>query len=266
MIPEVNLILVVAFLALVVGVLSGLLGIGGGVIMAPMLLLLPPLAGLGRLGVAVVTGITAVQSFVAAGLSAWAHAGRGHVDRKLVLGLGPPMWVAALVGSWLGAGMPPRLLEGVLAGLMSLAALLLVRPPQVDRGSAGEESVSWTGSPLLVGLLGVGIGTLSGVIGQGGGFLYLPAMVVLLRVPTRLAVATAAFVGIPSAALIMMGRVAGGHMPWALALATVPSLAVGTRVGAAFSYCLDTARLKRILAAVVALGAVELWRRLWTMQ
>jgi uncharacterized membrane protein YfcA len=262
-IPEVSLILLVAFLALVVGVLSGLLGIGGGVVMAPMLLLLPPVVGLGRLGMASVTGITALQSFAAAALSAWAHGGRGHVDRKLIFGLGPPMWIAALAGAWLGGGMPPRVLEGVLAGLMSAAALLLVRHP---KGDGSEEVVSWSGSPLLAGLLGAGIGALSGVIGQGGGFLYLPAMVVLLRVPTRLAVGTAAFVGTPSAALIMMGRVADGHMPWALALATVPSLALGTRVGAVFSYHVDTARLRRILAVVVALAAAEVWRRLWTMQ
>jgi uncharacterized membrane protein YfcA len=85
---------------------------------------------------------------------------------------------------------------------------------------------------LVAGLLGAGIGVLSSVIGQGGGFLYLPAMVVLMRVPTRLAAATTALVGISSAALTMMGRVADGHMLWALALATEPSLAIGTRVGA----------------------------------
>jgi len=140
------------------------------------------------------------------------------------------MWVAALVGSWLGGGMPPRVLEGVLAGLMSAAALLLVRPK--DGSSGPHEPVSWTGCRLVAGLLGAGIGVLSSVIGQGGGFLYLPAMVVLMRVPTRLAAATTALVGISSAALTMMGRVADGHMLWALALATEPSLAIGTRVGA----------------------------------
>jgi uncharacterized membrane protein YfcA len=143
MIPEVSLIFLVAVLALVVGVLSGLLGIGGGVVMAPMLLLVPPVVGLGALGMASVTGITAMQSFAAAAFSAWAHAGRGRVDRKLIFGLGPPMWVAALVGSWLGGGMPPRVLEGVLTSLMSAAALLLVRPK--DGSSGSQEAVSWTG-------------------------------------------------------------------------------------------------------------------------
>jgi uncharacterized membrane protein YfcA len=60
----------------------------------------------------------------------------------------------------------------------------------------------------------------------------------------------------------MIGRIAGGQMPWMLALASVPGLALGARIGACFSYRVPAVRLRQILSIIVALAAFGLWRHL----
>jgi uncharacterized membrane protein YfcA len=263
--PDGGIVALVAGLGLAVGIVSGLLGIGGGVVMAPLLLLSPPALGLPGLDLAVVTGVTAVQSFAAAVLSALGHAGHRCSDRRLLIVLGVPMWIAGLFGGWLGGWLSGRIVLAALAAMTSVAALLMLRAaPGGGEADAGE-AAEWTGSSPVAAAAGGTIGLFAGIIGQGGGFLYLPTMVTVLGVPMRIAIATATLVGTPSAALILVGRIVDADMPWLLAGATLPGLAIGSQLGARLSYRVAARSLRRLLGVVIGLAAVELWHRLIDM-
>ena len=78
-----ELLLLIGTLGLVCGFLSGLLGIGGGIIMAPLLLFVPPLCGFAELPMRVVAGLTIVQGLVACLAGVSAHYKFNHVSGRL---------------------------------------------------------------------------------------------------------------------------------------------------------------------------------------
>src|SRR2546428_13682009 len=82
--------LVVALSGLIASFLSGLLGIGGGIVLTPLLLYAPQLLGAGALPVKIVTGLTVVQAISGSVLGAQRHRAYGNVSNRLRLTLGPP--------------------------------------------------------------------------------------------------------------------------------------------------------------------------------
>ena len=98
----------IAGLGLITGFLSGLLGIGGGIVMAPLLLYVPPLLGLEPLPMRTVAGLTIVQGLMACITGAISH-GRFHfVSGRLSLYMGTSIFVAALAGgvAWVSGFIP----------------------------------------------------------------------------------------------------------------------------------------------------------------
>ena len=88
-------------LGIVTGFLSGMLGIGGGIVMAPLLLYIPPLFGFEPLPMRIVAGLTIVQGLVACVSGALSHRQFRMVSERLSLYMGISIFIAAMVG---GAG------------------------------------------------------------------------------------------------------------------------------------------------------------------
>src|SRR3989339_1488683 len=84
---------------LIVGVFSGLLGIGGALLMFPILLSVPVLINLPSIPVHVITGITAMQTTFGTAAAAYFHHKTGNVNNKLVINIGIGISLGALIGS-----------------------------------------------------------------------------------------------------------------------------------------------------------------------
>src|SRR5438046_606351 len=100
---------ITAVAGLVASFLSGLLGIGGGLVLTPLLLYLPPLVGGAAIPVKIVTGLTIVQAISGSTLGALRHRAYGNVSSRLVWLMGPPSAVASLVGNAATAQVDPPL-------------------------------------------------------------------------------------------------------------------------------------------------------------
>ncbi|HYH19586.1 MAG TPA: sulfite exporter TauE/SafE family protein [Azospirillum sp.] len=206
--------LVVLAMGGVVGFLSGLFGVGGGFLMTPLLIFLgvPPAVSVG----------TQANQLVAASVSGvLAHWRRGNVDVKM----GVVMLIGGLVGTTVGVwifGLLQRLGQidvaislsyvfflGVIGSLMlaeSSRALIRGRRPTASRGKL-HHHIWLHGLPLkmrfhrsklyISALLPAGIGAVGGmlvaIMGIGGGFLLVPAMIYLLNMPTALVAGTSLF-------------------------------------------------------------------------
>src|SRR3989442_5048823 len=101
---------ITAIAGLVASFLSGLLGIGGGLVLTPLLLYLPPLVGGVAIPVKIVTGLTIVQAISGSALGALRHRSYGNVSSRLVWLMGPPSAIASLVGAVLSQGTSDRVL------------------------------------------------------------------------------------------------------------------------------------------------------------
>jgi uncharacterized membrane protein YfcA len=241
-------------LGFVGGFLSGLVGVGGAIIMIPLLLYVPPLLGLEDLGIKAVAGITIVQVFAASVVGLVGH--RESIDRSLLLTLAVPMVLASLIAA-LASDVAPPIILSIVLGLMatSAAAILVV----FRKRTAPEiEGVIAFNRPAAI-LAGIGVGLAAGLVGAGGTFFLIPIMLYGLRIPVRTTVGTSLAVVAASSAAALVGKFATGQIDWALAVALVIGAIPGARLGAWVSHRTATDRLVVVLAGVVACVAIVVW-------
>lgn len=239
------------------GFLSGLLGIGGGIIMVPLLLYIPPALDLTALSMKTVAGITSVQSFFGAISGAVGHNRHKRISLPLALTMGGSMAAASLAGSIASKYVSSELMLTVFAGMAIVAAIMMFIPAKESDDSLSLENLTFN-KPLAV-VLGLTIGALSGIIGQGGAFLFIPAMLYILRIPTRIAIGTALAIGIVSSIAVLIGRVGTQQVPYTMSIVLVIGVLVGAQLGSILSQKTPRRALRRILAILITATATKMW-------
>jgi hypothetical protein len=239
--------------------LSGLVGVGGAILMIPLLLYVPPVFGLDPLGIRTVSAITIVQ-VAAASLASLA----GHVpavDRRLFASVGLSMIVAAFLGGLASAFVEPAILEAVFAAMALAAAamMLLLR----DHTAPESDAALRFNVPLAI-TLGAGVGLMAGLIGAGGAFILIPLMLYVLRIPMRVVVGTSLAIVAASAIAGLVGKAMTGQVDWLLAAALVVGALPGGRLGSYVSRRTRVTWLATILGIVIALVAVVMWFEILT--
>ena len=249
------LVLFVLLSGLMAGFLSGLLGLGGGILLTPLLLYAPVLADLQGLAVKQVTGLTMVQGFVGAVSGLTRHHSFGFVSWRLVGYIGVPMGGSAL----LGALLSPRVSDGTILavfGTMALiAAALILVPGPVDHPA----TVSFTFNVPLATALGSIVGLAGGLVGQAGSFLMIPLMLYVLHVPTRYAIASNLGVILFSATAGLAGKLSVAQVPLPLVVPLVAGTVPGAVLGAWVSRRAQPRLLRYVLTGVVAMAAGGIW-------
>lgn len=256
-------------LGLVTGFLAGLLGIGGGMLLVPLLTYIIGVQGV-EAGLAVKMAIaTSMATIMFTSLSSVrAHHRRGAVRWDVVRRLAPGIVLGGLAAS-LGvfALLRGSALAIVFAAFVGFSAVQMLR---------GTKPLASRQLPGTAGQLAAGssIGFLSGLVGAGGGFVSVPFMT-WCNVPIHNAVATSAALGFPIAIVNVLGYVLAGRgvsgLPpaslgyvWLPALATVAVCSVLTApLGARVAHQLPVAQLRRAFATLLfGLAAYMLWKGL----
>ena len=167
-------------LALLIGVTLGMLGGGGSILTVPVLVYVMGFEP--KLGIAMSLPVVGASSVV----GAIGHWRSGNLDWRVVAAVAPLAMAGAVGGARLALLVSARFQLILLAGVMAAAGLVMLR----DRGR--DEAASGSGGERRVALAttGLGVGVLTGLVGVGGGFLIVPALVLLARIPMKRAVGT----------------------------------------------------------------------------
>jgi uncharacterized membrane protein YfcA len=238
-------------LGAVSGFSSGLVGTGGTYLTLTLLAIV-----LGDAHSAV--GTTLVYALVIASWASIAHVRNGRFSPALALWLGLPSALTAAAGAWIAEQLPDRTLSLGVAVLTGVVALVTVAGRKAsDRvAEADFRATRATYAGAVAG--GLGLGLLKGVFGIGGGFLLLPYMVVVLRVPTRLAVACSLVAGIPGAIVGGAGHLLLGNVhPIALAALLAGALPL-TWAGAAATGRVPAAALRHVFLGLLTVSGCAL--------
>lgn len=235
---------------------AGLTGVGGAIVMIPLLLYVPPWLGTGRLALHEIAAITMVQVFAAAASGLAGHLREGFVDRRLALTLGAGMMIGSLVGAIASRWLPPAALQGIFATMAAAGAVMLltmkVRPEDAVPGAPPWSTV--TGFSLAL-----GVGLLAGAVGAGGAFLLIPLMLSVLHIPPRIAVGSSLAIALAGATAGLAGKFISGQVPGWTALALVAGALPSAQLGAVASTRLKSGQLRVILALLIAAVAIKMW-------
>ena len=236
---------------------AGLLGVGGAIVMIPLLLYVPPLLGVGALDMKSVAGITMVQVFVAAVSGMIAHRRGRAVHARLVWIGGASMACGSLAGALASRHASHQLLLLVFALMATVATgLVLVRMETLELPIFADQVHFSRPRAALVSLV-VGVG--AGMVGAGGAFLLVPLLVVVVGVPLRVTIGSSLGITALAAAAGLLGKVITWQVPWALAMAVAAGAVPGAQLGARVSRRLPTRRLKLALFVIVAATTIGTW-------
>ena len=242
-------------LAALVGMSLGLMGGGGSILTVPIFVYV--LGYEAKLAIAMSLPVIGVTSLVGAA-SHW-RSGNVNIRTAVMFAL------IAMVGSYGGAQLA-RLLDGavqlaLLAAIMLLAAAMMYRSAQ--RTSPAAHAVG-TVQPMRIALLvpvALAVGVVTGVVGIGGGFLVVPALVLLARAPMKQAVGTSLLVIALNSAAAFAGYLGQVQVPWAFVCAFTGVAVVGILGGSYLVRFVSQRMLKQGFALLlIVMGSFMLYQ------
>lgn len=252
--------------SLVAGGLGSMLGIGGGVLLIPLLT--------GLFGVPIKDAIGAsIVSVIATSSAAGAvYVGRGLTHTRLSMVLEIATTAGALAGGLTAVLISPRLLEGVFAALLGWVAISL-RGLSTGGGSTvptGLLDTSYTdpfrGENITYGVrnlpLGMGAsflaGNISGLLGIGGGIIKVPIMNLVMGVPLRAAIATSNFMIGVTAATSAVIYYQHGYIDPRIAIPTSLGVLIGAQAGTRIGGRVRSHWLKQLFRGLLVIFAVQM--------
>jgi len=241
----------------IVGFFSGLLGIGGGILMFPLLLYMPPIFGLDPVGVKNITGLTMIQGFFASLTAMFFYNKHNLVNKRLVLTLGLSLFMSSLAGSFLSKIVPDKPLLFIFGALAFTASVMMLIPRSYVKDEMTEDQVAFHKPTAIV--IGVSIGFLIGMVGQGGAFIIIPILLYVLKIPLRVALGSTLAIGLFSSSAGLVGKVATGQVPFHMAAALLVGAMPSARFGAAVGKKTKTQYLRWLLAAIIIGTATKIW-------
>ena len=235
---------------------SGLVGVGGAIVMIPLLYYIPPLLGVGSLDIRHVAGVTMTQVLAASLIGAWTH-GRGDlVHRGLAVFGGASMATGALVGAIASRHASGDAILMIFAAMTTAALPLMFARPRGREGTQpGHVRFSRAAAIALPGVIGLA----SGLVGAGGAFLLMPVLIGVLGVPVRISIGTSLAITGVSATMGFIGKLATGQVPLGPALAVVIGSISGAPLGARVSRRAPVGALRAVLAVLIVLVTVRVW-------
>ena len=246
--PERDLLVRAAVVGALAGFLSGLFGVGGGILIVPGLVVVASLDQRLAHG----TSLAAIVPIAAAGIAGYVL--DDQVDGPVALCLAAGAVAGALVGTRALRVVPQRHLRLAFTALLVVTAVrLLFGEPD----SAGRAALTVAAVAGLV-LVGVASGVLAGLLGVGGGIVLVPAMVLLFSIPGVEAKGTSLLVILPTAVMGTISNARSGNTRLDLAAAVGLSGVVTAFVASRISIGLDPDLSAALFAALLLVMAVRL--------
>jgi uncharacterized membrane protein YfcA len=249
-------LIIIGIISFLVSVVSGILGLGGAVILIPAYLYLPPMLGMHSLDIKSISGITSIQVLATALIGAFVHNKSGNVNKKLLFYIGIPMMISALGGALFSGMIPGKYIIMAFAVMAGAGAVLMFINPKDEVAPASAESLSFNKTATLT--AAVIIGFFGGIVGAPGAFLLAPVMISVLKIPVRVTIGSTLGIVLFTAFTASIGKALSGQVNYLYALYAAAGSAAGVIIGSKISSRLN-AKILRISLALIIIGiAIEM--------
>ena len=255
------------------GILAGLLGVGGGIVIVPVLFFLFQSFGASAESAMVVATATSLATIVPTSLSSIrSHRRKGNVDFVLLKRWAGLILIGVLIGSWLVTRVDGTWLTGLFGVIATLSALNML----FRSGLQTEKAAPFQQLPGRAGqmAMSLAIGFLSAMVGIGGGTISVP-LLTLYNYPAHRAVGTAAAIGLiislPGAlTMLLLGSTPSDAPAGTFGLVNLlgflcitPLTVFFAPVGASIATKLDAAKLKKVFALVLLITGLRMLGQLF---
>lgn len=253
---DMTFIIVLFLIGFVGSFVSGMLGVGGAIIKFPMLLYIPPLFGLAAFSAHEVSGISAVEVLFASIAGVWAYRKGGYLNKSLIVTMGGAIVIGSFVGSFGSSYLSEGAVNIVYGLLATIAAIMMFVPKkQVDDRPLHEVTFNKPLAAVLAFIVGIG----SGIVGAAGGFLLVPILLVVLKIPTRMTIATSLAITLISSIGGSVGKLITGQVEYWPALIMIIASLIAAPIGAKVGKAMNTKMLQAILAMLILATAIKIW-------
>ena len=239
--------LTAAALALTVGVAIGLFGGGGSLLLVPALTYVMGFETKQAVATSLaVVGISAAVGAVAAGAK-----GALPIRPAFIVG------IATMVGAFGGAIVGARLGDAVQLTIFGVVALIaaVILAWQSTRGGAARGADRGARRAVVMAAAGMGVGVVTGLVGVGGGFLIVPALVMAAGLEMREAASVSLFVLVLATASALVGYAGRVPLAWAFVLPFAVVASIGTIAGGRAGYAMPQRLLQQMFAGALVLVA-----------
>ncbi|MFD1065469.1 sulfite exporter TauE/SafE family protein [Oceanobacillus locisalsi] len=253
---ELDFMIVLFLIGLFASFVSGMLGVGGSIINYPLLLYIPVLLGVGSLSSSEVAGILAVQVFFATIGGMWAYKNDGYLNKSLILTMG----ISVLIGSFLGGFGSDSLSDSninVIYGILATIAAIMMFVPKKQVDEQENREVTFNYLTAIISAFIVGIG--AGIVGAAGAFLLVPIMLVILKIPTRVTIASSLAITFLSSIGSAAGKIITGQVLYGPAAVIIIASLLAAPIGANTGKRMNTKILRTILALLIFATAIKIW-------
>jgi uncharacterized membrane protein YfcA len=240
----------IVLVGLAAGFLSGLFGVGGGVLMVPALVIVLHMGQRLAHG----TSLAAIVPIAIAGVAGYALGGEVDWAASLFLIIGSA-GLGARIGTHLLHVLPQRALALVFAFVLLATAARMV----LDNSDATGRPDLTVGSALALVLVGVVAGIAAGLLGVGGGIIMVPAMVLFVGIPAAVAKGSSLAVIIPTALVGTQRNVKKNNADLRVALTVGLSGVVSSFLASQISVELDEQLSNRLFAALLTFVSLKMF-------
>lgn len=253
---DITFIITIFLIGFIGSYISGMLGIGGSIIKYPMLLFIPPLFGLAAFSAHEVSGISAVQVLFASIGGVWAYRKGGFLNKTLILYMGVSVLIGSVIGSFGSQSMSENSIN-IVYGVLALIAAVMMFIPKKGIDDIPLDQVNF--NKWLAAILAFIVGLGSGIVGAAGGFLLVPIMLVVLKIPTRVTIASSLAITFISSIGATVGKVSTGQVDYFPSLIMIIASLIAAPLGAMAGKKINTKILQIILALLILATAIKIW-------
>jgi uncharacterized membrane protein YfcA len=259
---ELSFLITLLFLGLGGGFLSGLLGLGGAIFMIPLLLYVPPVLGVGQLDMKQVAAISMVQVLSASLSGLIVHKRNRFVSKSILINMGIFNAIGNLAGSVASKYTKSAFLLAVFATLAVIAAVVMFLPKREQGEGIPPDEITY--NKPLASIASLAIGSFGGMVGAPGAFIYIPVMIYLLNIPTRIVIGSTLGIVFMGALTGTVGKMMTGQIIWPYALTLVVGTVPGAQIGGNMSRKINTRYLRLAIAVIIAITGLRMWYQVMT--
>lgn len=253
---SVDFIVVIFLIGFIGSFISGMVGIGGSIIKYPMLLYIPALLGFASFSAHEVSGISAIQVFFATIAGVWAYRKSGYLNKTLIMYMG----TAILIGSFIGGYGSTLISEGAINlvyAILAILAVIMMFLPKKNLDDRPLDEITF--NKWLAAALAFVVGIAAGIVGAAGAFILVPIMLVVLKIPTRMTIATSLAITFISSIGSTTGKIVTDQILYGPAAVMIIASIIAAPLGAKVGQKMNTKYLQWILTTLILATAIKIW-------